>query len=353
MNKPRVLMIGPGRDVMGGVSAVVNNYYASGLDKMTQLRYLSTMEDGSKPKKLAVAVRAYFVFGRLLKDYDIIHIHMAAYASFDRKALFVKKAYRAGKKIIIHQHGGDFDRYLAQDVDEKQLRKIIDTFAMCDKLVVLSEEWAAFFSEHGLCDPKKIVVLHNGVIMPAYERTDYSDHRILMLGRLVEKKGAFDLIKAMPEVTRAIPDAVLYLAGDGEIERCRSMAAAGGIQEHIQFLGWIREKEKEAYLKKCSVFILPSYHEGMPISLLEAMSYSMASICTDVGGVPRVIKPDTNGILIKPGDIGAIAGALIGMLSDEEKKERIGRAGRDCVKDHFDFSKITQQLLLLYREMTA
>ena len=91
-------MIGPGRDVKGGVTTVVNNYYGCGLDKSVSLRYLSTMEDGCKLKKLLVALKAYLLFGPLLKNCDIVHVHMAAQASFDRKAFFIERAKRAGKK---------------------------------------------------------------------------------------------------------------------------------------------------------------------------------------------------------------------------------------------------------------
>ena len=329
-------MIGPGRDVMGGISTVINNYYACGLDKDVDLYYLPTMEDGNKVKKLAVAAKAYAAFGRLLKRYDIVHVHMAAQASFDRKAIFVERAHKAGKQIIIHQHAADFDKYFFEQVDEAKRQKIKKIFGMADKVIVLSEEWAEFFGKN-VCDHEKIVVLYNGVVMPEYEKKDYSDHNVLMLGRLGERKGTYDLLKAIPAVLRSIPDAIFYLGGDGDVEQCKKIVEENGLGGHVVFLGWVRDEEKEKQLRNCSTFILPSYHEGMPMAVLEAMSYGLATVSTNAGGIPQIIEQGISGIRVEAGDVEAIASALSSVLMDEDKRRRLGTAGRGRIKSRFDF----------------
>lgn len=343
----KVLMLGPGRDVMGGIAAVVNNYYACGLDKAVELYYLPTVEDGGKGKKLAAAAKAYRAFGGLLKACDIVHIHMAAQASFDRKALFAERAKKARKKIIIHQHAADFDKYFFEQADAPKRARIKNIFAMADRVIVLSEEWAAFFGTH-VCEPGKIEILHNGVIMPAYVKKDYSDHNVLTLGRLGERKGTYDLLKAIPAVLEAVPDAVFYLAGDGDIERCRRIAAAGGLEGKVIFPGWIRGGDKEGYLRKCSTFILPSYREGMPMAVLEAMSYGLAVISTNAGGIPQIIEQNVSGIRVGAGDTGAIAGALAEVLGDGEKRRKLGASGRERVREKFDFRANVEALKKIY-----
>lgn len=113
----KILMIGPGRDVRGGISTVVNSYYELGIEKDTEIKYIPTMEDGSQIKKLIVAVKAYMEFGGCVKKYDIVHVHMAAQASFVRKSLFVQKANYV---MFI-----DSDDYLAENVVEKLLEKLL------------------------------------------------------------------------------------------------------------------------------------------------------------------------------------------------------------------------------------
>lgn len=184
ISTPKVLMVGPGRNVMGGISTVVNSYYELGLDKKIGLRYISSMEDGSKIKKLAIAFSSYIEFSRHIKECDIVHVHMAAQASFTRKSIFIKKAKKAGKKIIIHQHSADFDDFYFKQCDAKKRKQIKKIFAMADIIIVLSEEWAKFFGEN-ICDLEKIVILYNGVIIPKYCKKDYTDTNVLFLGRLL------------------------------------------------------------------------------------------------------------------------------------------------------------------------
>lgn len=350
--KLKVLMIGPGRKVRGGISAVVDNYYAVGLDKDVDLEYLSTMEEGNKVKKLTVAVKSYVVFCCLLRKYDIIHVHMAAQASFDRKALFVKKAHKAGKRIIIHQHAADFDKYFFEEVDKEKRKRIKEIFAIADKIIVLSEEWATFFGEN-ICNPKKIKVLHNGVIMPEYVKEDYSDHNVLMLGRLSERKGTYDLLKAVPQVLCAVPDVIFFLGGDGDVELCRKIVREGGLEKCVRFMGWVREKDKEKYLKCCSTFILPSYHEGMPMAVLEAMSFGLATVSTNAGGIPQIIEQGKSGIRVKAGNVEAIAETLVDLLKDEEKRRKLGESGRERIRDRFDFKENVNVLKNIYYELKS
>ena len=167
--KPKVLMVGPGRLVRGGISTVVDSYYGLGLDNKTELKYIASMEDGNKIKKLLVAIKSYLQFCQCIKNYDIVHIHMAAQASYCRKALFVKRAKKAGKKVIIHQHAADFDDFFLKQSDNKKREKIKSVFDMADKVIVLSDEWAEFYGSN-VCDSDKIIVLYNGVILPNYKK---------------------------------------------------------------------------------------------------------------------------------------------------------------------------------------
>lgn len=349
-NTPKVLMLGPGRDVMGGISTVVNSYYKLGLDKEVELRYVSSMEDGSKLKKLAVAFNSYIEFSRHIKEYDIVHVHMAAQASFIRKSFFVKKAKKVGKKIIIHQHSADFDDFYFKQSDEKKQNQIKKIFAMADAIIVLSEEWAKFFGDN-ICDPKKIIVLHNGVIIPDYVKEDYTDRNVLFLGRLGERKGSYDLLKAIPAILKEVPDAHFYLGGDGDIDQSQIIIDENGLSAHVELLGWVRDGEKEEYLKKCSTFILPSYHEGMPMSVLEAMSYGLATISTNVGGIPQIIENRANGIRIDAGDIVAINDNLVAILSNSTLRSKYGKAAYQTIRKKFNAEGNIDRMVEIYRHL--
>ncbi|MBR5115831.1 MAG: glycosyltransferase family 4 protein, partial [Lachnospiraceae bacterium] len=297
------------------MSAVVNSYYACGLDRQVELTYLPTMRDGGKLRKALVFAGAYLRFASLMKRADILHVHLSPRSSYARKALLIKRAHRMGKRIVLHQHGGDFERFYEQESDARKQADIRAVFAMADIVIVLSEEWRAFFA-NGICDPAKIVVLHNGVTLPDEAKTDYRDHNVLVLGKLWEQKGIYDLIAAMPAVLQQVPDAQFLLCGDGDMAECRKRIQELGCSDHVRMPGWIDAQAREELFGVCSTFILPSHFEGMPMSLLEAMGHGLSCIATDVGGIPQVIRNGENGILIRPKDPDAIASALIPLLKD-------------------------------------
>ncbi len=119
-----------------------------------------------------------------------------------------------------------------------------------------------------------------------------------------------------------------------------------GISKNVKFLGWIDNIDD--YMKKCSVFILPSHFECMPMSLLEAMSYSLVPVATDVGGIPRIIENSLDGYIIEPCNEERIESILIKVLSNVKEKERVGVNARAKVEDKFNIIQNIEILKKLY-----
>ena len=346
----KVLMIGAGRDVRGGVSSVVNSYYDAGLDKRCELTYLPTMEDGSKLKKLLVAARARVRFERLIRENDILHVHMSADNSFYRKAVFIRKAHKEGKKIIIHMHGSTFDLFYKERCTDAQKQQVREIFAMADKVIALSEDWKEFLAEY-ICDAKKIVVVYNAVKIPEAYPKDYTNRKMLFLGILGQRKGTYDLIEVLPEILSKYPDSHIYFGGDGEREQAEHLCMEKEIADHVTFLGWVRGTEKEKFLKECSIYVLPTYHEGMPMSILEAMSYGMAVVSTYVGGIPHIITDGEQGLLCEAGDRATLRENLLKLLENENLREKLGRNAYNMMVRKFDVRENVEKVLQIYREL--
>ena len=345
-------MIGAGRDVRGGVSSVVNSYYDAGLDKLCELTYLPTMEDGSKFKKLLVAAGARVRFERLIRENDILHVHMSADNSFYRKAVFIRKAHKEGKKIIIHMHGSTFDLFYKERCNDAQKQQVREIFAMADKVIALSGDWKEFLAE-SICDAQKIVVIYNAVKIPEAYSKDYANRKMLFLGILGQRKGTYDLIEVLPEILSKYPDSHIYFGGDGEREQAEQLCMEKGIADHVTFLGWVRGEEKEKLLKECSIYVLPTYHEGMPMSILEAMSYGMAVVSTYVGGIPHIITDGENGLLCEAGDQAALREKLLKLLEDENLREMLGRNAYKMTAKDFDVKENVKQVREMYRELST
>lgn len=349
-NKIKVLMIGPDRSVHGGISAVVNNYYEAGLDNRVDLKYIGTMKEGSKVYKLLVAIKAYREFCHELKWADVVHVNVASDNSFRRKTLFINKAAKAGKKIIIHQHGGDFKTFYYEQNNDNGRKNIADILGKADKLIVLSEGWKEFFGEI-LGQDNRITVLNNAILIPAEEDVltkVYGESKILFLGRICKDKGISELIETFDTLSKEFPGIHLYFGGIYEDEEYRNL-----IDKHsdtMTYLGWINGETKREYLKKCDILVLPSYYEGFPVSVVEGMAYGCAVVATRVGAIPEIIEDGVDGILIEPRDKISLAEGLRELLTDQWNLEKIGREARLKASKNYNITDTINELIKIYED---
>ncbi|MPM61228.1 Glycosyltransferase Gtf1 [bioreactor metagenome] len=309
------------------------------------------MKDGSKLKKIFVAVRAYIIFWLCHKHYDILHVHLSSRNSTWRKARFIRKAKASGMRIIIHLHGSEFDIFYRDECNEVQKEKIHVIFSMADKIIALSDDWKMFLLKYGLGTDDKVDVIYNSVLMPDYVKTDYSNRNVLFLGRLGERKGTYDLLKIAPKIIERYPDAHFYLGGDGDVQQIQKICEEQQLQNHIELIGWVKDQVKEDYFKRCCIYILPSYAEGMPMSVLEAMSYGLACVSTTVGGIPNIITNKANGLLFTPGNTDDFFNCLDYLFSNEDNRQRIGTNGRKRIDESFNNKKYILDLVQYYNKL--
>lgn len=336
-------MLGPARSVHGGISGVVNNYYEAGLDQRIELSYVETMKEGSKVRKLLQAGLSYMEFLCKVRSCDIVHVNVASDTSYVRKSFFIRKAKKCGKKIVIHQHGGDFQNYYA-GLSEKAKGRVREVFSMGDVFLVLAPAWKEFFAK--LIDKEKIIVFPNSVRMPEAFSKKYGQKKLLFLGRICKEKGMEELRKAMNEIRKVYPECELFLGGiweDKQLKEEIEKSHAG-----IRYLGWITGEEKQKYLRECDIFVLPSYFEGQPVSVLEAMASSCAVVASEVGGIPQMIVDGQTGILIRPKDAESLKEGLMRLLGDEEFCRKLGENAREKVEKEFSIETNIKELLEIY-----
>lgn len=343
--RPRVLMLGPDRKSKGGIASVVNQFFDAGLQNQVELTYISTACDGNAVRKCVQFCFGVIKFFKIVNNVDIVHIHMASRGSYRRKRKFVVWAKQKKKKVIIHLHGAEFKIFYNEEADKKlksDIRKILN---LADKFIVLSNEWKEFIDT--IVDPKKVVIVHNAVALN--HKSNLKNQSIIFLGKLGKRKGVYDLIDAMPYVIKDHPDVMLLLAGDGEIEKCRKKATENGTIANIKFLGWIDSETKNKLLSESSVFVLPSYNEGLPMSMLEAMSFGLPVVVSDAGGIPAVIHDGENGLLVHAGDVNKLSVVLTEVLEDVELRFKLGQSAFDTINNFFSIDKQIKKLLNIYK----
>lgn len=181
---------------------------------------------------------------------------------------------------------------------------------------------------------------------------------ILTVGRLVERKGIVYLLRALPEIAAAC-DARLAIvgAGDPQVEAgLREVTAELHLEGRVIFAGKVPEAELVRWYRDCDVFCLPAIvdsqgeTEGLGVVLLEALTYARPVVASDVGGIPDIVRPGETGLLCPQKDPAALARALLDLLQNPERAERLGRQGREMVQREYSWEHVIAEWDAFYRE---
>lgn len=346
----KILMVGPDLSLHGGIVSVVQGYLDGGLPEACDgFEYLGTGVGSSKLGKSIAFARALARYERVMPSYDIVHLHISARGSYKRKSIMARMARKAGKYVILHDHDGEFEKAFEEGGDAYRC-DVRKTFGIADRVVVLSEEWRDYFAEN-VCDSEKIVVVHNGVKVPAEPCSPCSHQDILFLGRLDANKSPDVLLRASRQVLERFPGTKVVFGGDGEVEKNKALAEELGIANHCEFHGWVSGAEREGLFARAAVYCLPSKNEGLPMSVLEAMARGIPTVATPVGGVPQVIEDGVSGFLVDVDDVDALSDRLNILLDKPGLRENVGAASRNTVTRLFNVGGSIEQLLALYRAL--
>ncbi len=348
-----ILMIGPGESkISGGGVVMVIDSLTDELNHNFVVTSIVTMRPVGIVKRLNIYLQSLFLIFKSLANNNkkIAHIHMTSRFSFYRKSLIIIVLKIFHIPILIHLHGAKFHLFY-ESLSPVMKRYLKWIYSLADKTILLSRSWQKWFQK--TINTSDSMVLYNGVksylrdsALPLNQR----DNVVLFLGRLGERKGIYDLLNAFKEVVRYVPDAVLKIGGDGAVEECKKLVIDLDIEKNVEFFGWIGEEQKYQLINESKIYILPSYNEGMPMGILEAMSAGITVIASDVGGIPEAIENNTNGVLIKAGDKKQISDSIVGILQDSKKATQLGIQARKSYLDNFNITDITKKIKKEYYE---
>lgn len=347
-----VLMVGTDLDGMGGVRAVVSGYVDGGLFERYDCVYVTSHRAGNGWVKIFTALKAWVRVAVLLRKLDapLVHVQTASRASFWRKAVVCLMARAAGRPYIVHLHGGGFSRFYEHECGSIGRRLIRSILAHAALVIALSEEWRERLLK--ISPTARVEVLHNAVRIPVAECPRPGADRsstLLFLGHLLPDKGIYELVNAFAQIAKRFPDLKLVLGGVGQADAVRKLAGQLGVGDRVELPGWLGPESKSAALAASTIFLLPSYHEGMPMALLEAMSWGVPVIATPVGGIPQIVTHEVNGLLIPPADVAALTTAIERLLQDPALRVRLGNAARTTIVAGFSLEDAMRKLDNIYR----
>ncbi|MBN2410904.1 glycosyltransferase family 4 protein [candidate division KSB1 bacterium] len=368
---PKILMVGPLSPPTGGMENFLRELLNSKIHRYCKILFL----DNSKPviikskynyktgyaasfqrRFLTIFVSYlysiyYFMkyqFVLLFRHVDIVHIHTASYTSFWEKTVYILSARLFRRPVVLHMHGAMFDTFYQES--GPTLQKIIRwILSECSIIIALSESWSRFFEK--LVDKNKIRVVANGINLLPYQDKQFNKTEIpsvLFLGELSQRKGIEDLILAAKHIRDKEFQVNFILAGPCDLERLKSLLRQYDLENSVGITGPVYGQEKIDLLKKSWCFVLPSYAEGMPISILEAFAAGLPVIATNVGGIPDLISDQTNGFLIPPGDVRALTKYIINLLNNYTLRQTISENNIFKASQHYDIEICANKLRNIY-----
>jgi len=360
-----VLMVGPSMALRGGMTEVVRLYAAKGIFETWPARYIETYH-GSAPQgsfwrkpgirgslsQLRTWLPALWrVFALLVqRRVALVHVHSAQRGSFWRKSGICALASLFRVPYVFHLHSGKFHDFYARECGYFAQAWVRNILRNATRIIVLSRHGQD--EVHKIEPGARVTIIRNPMNVPdRIPPLRRPGRTVLFLNWLDEEKGIYDLVRAIPEILRAVPEADFILAGAGEIDSIRHLMSSLNIESAVELPGWVEGSEKDDLLRAADVFVLPSYYEGMPMGVLESMACGIPVVATSVGGVPDVIEDHINGLLVEPRQPEALARAIITVLTDDALRSRLREAAHDDVRRRYSPASVIEDLGMLYREL--
>lgn len=348
-----VLMVGVDESTKGGMWTVVENYLNSEeFVKDNDLVYIPTSITGCSPLKRALFTLKSFIKIQNIykkKEIRILHAHMSERSSIVRKRWIMQYAKKHGSKIVLHMHGAEFE-VLYKKMPEKKKKKVRNTLELADKILILGDYWSDFIG--GLVkDSSKVVVLYNAVYVPNEYLYSKDSNSILFLGAVSKRKGIDELLQALDDISNQLKDRyiVTIFGPDVEGNVCEKIKGHG-LAAWVKYCGWLDKESKPKILMSTSINILPSYNEGLPMTILEAMSYGIPSVTTKVAAIPEVVNSN-NGILVSPGNVKELEKALVKIALDDDYRFKLSENSYKDAKEKYSVESHILQVQRIYEEL--
>jgi glycosyltransferase involved in cell wall biosynthesis len=360
------IVVSGGLEHGGGIGRQMGYFLQAHQDSEQRLRY--RVIDSRGPWYLGASplhiVGSIAYFGRAILTLSraclsspcVAHVNIAGRGSTIRKLILLTIGRAFGLRYVLHVHDYDYADYFRGQ--RTFLQELITTmFRRAETVVVLGRRDLELVSQTIQLGKDRMVVLHNAVPDPgpSPDRRPIPGKpcQLLFLGYLSARKGVSELLKALASPAVRHLSWRATLAGDGPIDEYRALAKDLGILDSVSFPGWVDERRVSELCAGADVLVLPSYAEGLAMSVLEGLSHGLAVITTPVGAHLEVIEPEVSGILVPPGDIPALADALVRVIEDESLRSRLGRGARARFLEKFAVRRYVDRLEQLHADLFA
>lgn len=303
--------------------------------------------------RIGSLIRRYMDWKKLLRKYPdaIVHYNFPLdKQSIIRDTPFMRTALRNGNRMVIHIHGGIFLSSKEIPFPFRQILKHV--FSWKVPFITLSRKEAECL--HDRFHARHVFSLPNCIDTrdaENFEREHKDDTQPLTLGylgRITQTKGMEYLLKACLLLKERNIPFCLKLAGTEEVEGQFIPLFNKMLGNHFYYYGCVSGEAKNDFLRSLDILVMPTFFEGLPMSLIECMSYGVVPVVTPVGSITTVVTDRQNGIYIKVRDTDSIVNAITYLHSNRDKFEQMSKSSRAYIFEHFDKKKYISFLNNIY-----
>jgi glycogen(starch) synthase len=226
---------------------------------------------------------------------------------------------------------------------------------LADALVTHSRAHQLTMASELRINPKRIKIVPHGIASNGRSSAEREPNTIVYVGRLERRKGAIDLLHAAPLVLRENPNVRFVMIGTdrahcpgGKTHAEYLLEFPLEVRSRISLLGRLPEEEVEGWLRRATIFVAPSLYESFGLVFLEAMRHGTPVIGTFAGGIPEIVEHERSGLLVPPGDAQALAAAILNLMNDLRKRDRLGSAGKVRCEQEFSADMMARRMADLY-----
>jgi glycosyltransferase involved in cell wall biosynthesis len=362
----RLLFVGAfppqGKQVIGGNVTACRILLQSSFSSRLELDLLDSTQISNPPPNLGVrlllAVRRCIAFvARFERNRpDAVLLFVAIGASVAEKGAMAWYARLRGVPAVLFPRGGP----LIDICQKSRLQRVWTRIAFggAPTIFCQGERWRQFVVQSLGRAPAAAPIIPSWTATPALlalgerrERVAGRPPRLLYLGWLEQEKGVGELLEAC-RLLAPSNDFTLTIAGEGHYsDTARETARSNGLSDRVVFAGWLDEPAVRDSLASHDILILPSWFEGLPNVMIEAMSAGLAVVTTRVGSIPDYVTHEEHALLVEPRDSRALAGAMARLIADPELRDRIAVAGRKMAASRFRVENAVDLMLEEFRAL--
>lgn len=350
--KPVVLILGPLK-AKGGISSVINPILKQAIgDKFNFIKVNTSLyKDGGMIGEIGTSLKAVLqcIIILTFRSVDLIHIHSSAFVSFYRKSILGLIGALSGKKVIYHLHSSRFYEFFYDPPNRLVRSYIRRTLKSAAAVICLCEDWKKCLEERYQLENVTVIPNPVGSVKQGNKSFFLDNVKLLFMGFYIRNKGVMDLLEVSKELSLKGFKFTLEICGKGEMDSfINNYIKENSLEDYIINVGWVEGNQKEYILRNADIFVLPSYAEGMPVSILEAFSYGLPVVATKISCVPALVEDGINGFLIEAGNRKELFDKVTLLISNKALCETISRNNIIKSKDYL-FEEIAGEWENVYR----